>query len=289
MSPSRCVIALTTVVVSLAFAAGAVAAPPADTPPPGANDWSCRPSADHPRPVVLVHGTFANMSLNWSQMSPRLASRGWCVFALTYGRDPRSPPPFDQNGGLLPIERSAEELAAFVNQVLAATGAAKVDVVGHSQGSLMPNYYVKFLGGAAKVENYVGIAPLWKGTNLPGTELLDPQDRYSPRFAELMAGPFCGSCPEMVRGSEFLKRMTEGGAAVAGVSYTMLMTRYDEAVHPYTSGYLEGARNIVVQDGCPTDFAEHGALVADPVTTQHVVNALDASHARPVKCSVVLP
>ncbi len=39
-----------------------------------------------------------------------------------------------------PMERSAPQLAAFVDKVLAATGASKVDLVGHSEGTVMPRY-----------------------------------------------------------------------------------------------------------------------------------------------------
>ena len=38
--------------------------------PPGANSWSCQPTAAHPRPVILVHGTFADMSDSWQALSP---------------------------------------------------------------------------------------------------------------------------------------------------------------------------------------------------------------------------
>jgi len=97
-----------------------------------------------------------------------LADAGYCVFALTYGQNPDVPPPLDQRGGLLPMEQSAQELSGFIDGVLAATGAHKVNIVGHSEGATMPYYYVKFLGGAAKVDHYVGLAPGYHGTTVDG-------------------------------------------------------------------------------------------------------------------------
>ena len=115
--------------VSYDFAAGAAAtfSSPA-TPPPGANNFSCRPSATHPYPVILVHGTLANMNDNWQAASPILVNHGYCVFAFNYGGSSASA----DIQGTGDIATSAQQLATFVNQVLAATGAAKVDLVGHS-------------------------------------------------------------------------------------------------------------------------------------------------------------
>ena len=50
--------------------------------------------------------------------------------------------------------------------------------------------------------------------------------------------------------------------------------------------YLHGKRttNVVLQDGCPNDVAEHAAVAFDPVTAQHILNALDPHDARPVNC-----
>ena len=96
-----------------------IAAPPAAAvsseanPPSGANDFSCKPSAVHPRPIVLVHGLSANMQLNWSYLAPKLKERGYCVFALTYGLDPRISA-VNGPGGVIPIEQSSAELNGFV-------------------------------------------------------------------------------------------------------------------------------------------------------------------------------
>ena len=38
---------------------------------------------------------------------------------------------------------------------------------GHSQGGMMPRYYLKFLGGASKVDDLVGLAPSNHGTDNP--------------------------------------------------------------------------------------------------------------------------
>src|SRR5438876_5841473 len=119
-------------------------------------------------------------------------------------------------------DSSQNELAPFIDRVLAATGASKVDIVGHSEGSLMPNHYVKFLGGAAKVDRYVGITPLWEGTDL----LMASQ---SPQSARSFIAQGCPSCPEFFKGSDFITKMGgRAGAAMAGVSYTMIMTKSDE-------------------------------------------------------------
>ena len=133
---------------------------------PGSNLWDCKPTARHPRPVVLVHGTAGNKNTNWQTYAPLLANNGYCVFALTYGVAAGTPTGVDQFGGLDTIETSAQQLKEFVAKVRPATGARQVDIVGHSQGTLMPNYYAKFLGGAPYIHSYVSLAPLWHGTNL---------------------------------------------------------------------------------------------------------------------------
>ncbi len=248
---------------------------------PGANDWSCKPTRRHPRPVVLVHGTFANRNENWQTYAPLLANEGYCVFALNYGANPDYPGS-DFVGGLLPMERGAEQLKQFVTRVRKATGARKVDLIGHSQGTLMPNYYVKYLGGASSVDRYISLAPLWHGTNVA-----QPAKAFALLFGREDATPFCQACGQFPPGSEFMEKMRTGGVAVKGVDYTNIVTVYDELVVPYWSGIEPGMRNIVLQNVCPQDGSEHGQLAASPNAARIVLNVLDPAHAQPVHCRTV--
>ena len=255
---------------------------------PGSNDFTCKPSPEHPRPVILVHGTGGAKTTNWGSYVPMLRNRGYCVFALTYGALPGLPWPATAVGGMDRIDVSAKQLARFVDKVRASTGASTVDLVGHSQGTYMPAYYLKYLGGADKVTNYVSLAPLWRGTENAGP------------LAELFASdefpvPVCVGCGGMVRGSAMNKKIWAGGSPyVKGVNYTNIITRYDGIVTPYTAGLVPGrageqVTNIVVQDSCAQDKSDHMAIAGSRRAAYMVLNALDPEHPVKVPCMFVPP
>jgi triacylglycerol lipase len=235
--------------------------PPLPTAPegdvPGVNDWSCQPTAQRPKPVILVHGTFGDRRHLLEQLSKALLGKGFCVFSLDYG-----------NRGIEEISRSAQQLKAFTQRVRRATGAAKVSMVGHSQGGMMPRYYIKFLGGAKHVDDLVGIAPSNHGTAYTG-------GGESNLLSDLIGQP-CQACVQQGAGSAFLRRLNAGDETPGKVSYTQITTRYDEVVVPHTSGYLEGSlrtTNVTIQNLCRRDFAEHLFI---PLSRTTVAITLDA-------------
>ncbi|MEV5465667.1 alpha/beta fold hydrolase [Streptomyces griseoincarnatus] len=270
---------LAAVAVTAPAASGAQAAA---APSSGWNDFTRKPSAAHPRPVVLVHGTFGNSVDNWLGLAPYLKNRGYCVFSLDYGQLPGVP--FFH--GLGPVEKSAEQLDAYVDRVRAATGAAKADVVGHSQGGMMPRYYLKFLGGAAEVNALIGIAPSNHGTTLSGLTALLP---YFPGAEDLLSTA-TPALADQIAGSAFLTKLNAGGDTVPGVRYTVIATKYDQVVTPYRSAFLTGpnVRNVVLQDLCAVDLSEHLAIgLLDRIAFHEVANALDPARAKRTTCASV--
>ncbi len=269
--------------VIYSFAAGirAELASPGSAPP-GSNNFSCKPTAEHPYPVVLVHGTFGDMTDSWQALSPLLKNAGYCVFALNYGGSAGN-----LFQGYEEIANSAAQLAAFVGQVLSATGASKVDIVGHSQGGMMPRYYLKFLGGASKVSAMVALAPSSHGTNVDGLLGLL---RAFPGGSSIVTS-ICTACTEQFAGSSFLANLNAAADTVSRVAYTVIQTRYDEVVTPYTSAFLSGpdVTNITLQSQCILDLIDHLGIIYDPVALHDVLNALDPAHATRPTCVPVFP
>jgi triacylglycerol lipase len=202
--------------------------------------------------VLLVHGTLA--ATDWGVLAPALARRGYCVLTFDYG-----------DAGTAEIARSAHGLAAFVKRVRARSGAARVSIVGHSEGGMMPRYYIRFLGGARTVDTLIGLSPSNHGSTNP--LLLEG------------AALGCTACGEQEAfGSPFLDRLNAGDEAPGPVRYVVLQTIYDAVVLPYTSAFLRGPRdrvaNVTLQDACPRDTTGHLGMPTDPVVVRWVEHVL---------------
>jgi triacylglycerol lipase len=185
-------------------------------------------------PVIFVHGLSGSAS-NFGPMINGFKKDGYGsgeLFAWSYN--------WTQSN-----KTSAAGLRDKVDAVLRQTGASKVDIVSHSMGALPTRWYLKFLGGTAKVDDYVSIGAPHHGTNL------------SPLCSWLLT-----SCKEMVYGSDMLTALNSGDETPGSVDYTALWSVCDELINPDTSAKLSGARNVNI--GC----VEHAWQLIDGNTAR---------------------
>jgi triacylglycerol esterase/lipase EstA (alpha/beta hydrolase family) len=260
--------------------------------PPGVNVPGCHPAASGPKqyPVILLPGTLYDMADTWQALGPILADDGWCVYGLNYGGSASTTLSGGRIWSVGDIPTSAGQLATFVKQVQAATGASKVDLVGWSQGGMMPRWYMRFDAGAASVHDLVGLAPSNHGTTVDGTSALFDAVTALGLPAPLTLAQ-CLACTQQLAGSPFLQQLNAGRDTVPGVRYTVIETRDDEVVTPYTSAFLSGpaVTNLTLQDQCPDDHADHLAMPYDSAALQDVVQALDDASSFAVDCGLGLP
>jgi triacylglycerol esterase/lipase EstA (alpha/beta hydrolase family) len=259
--------------------------------PPGVNVSGCRPSGAHPYPVVLLPGTLYDLAESYQALGPVLANSGYCVFGLNYGADQLTTESSGRVWAVGDIEQSAQQLSDFVRQVLSETRATKVDIVGWSQGGMMPRWYMRFDGGASYVHKLVGLAPSNHGTTVDGLFSLINADT-----ALGLPGPLsvigCTACDQQEIGSSFLQTLNAGRDTLPGVNYAVIETQDDEVVTPYSSAFLSGpaVENITLQSQCPSDIVDHLGLPYDSAVIQDVVNVLgpDTPGFRP-SCGLGLP
>lgn len=272
--------------------------------PPDVNDWNCVPAPEHPNPVVLIHGTWDNAYATWSQLSPMLKKEGYCAYAFNYGDDESGLVGLPQGVyGTQTLRKSGEEVAGFIDEVLARTKAKKVDLVGHSQGGIHARLYVQDHGGADpsnpsanKVDKLIGLGANNHGTTFSGIAAIGQQiqDLGVP-VMDIARYPLGDAGIDQAIGSPFFDHLNAQGDTRPGIDYTMIATKYDWNVSPYRTQFLAqepgaSVTNVTIQDVCPNDASEHLSMTFSPNVLDMVMKRLDGQPIdQDMQCAEVLP
>jgi pimeloyl-ACP methyl ester carboxylesterase len=255
----------------------------------GYNNWSCVPSAAHPEPVVLLHGLGATYYEDLgTDVAPYLEKQGYCVYGATYG----ATSVFGSYvGGVGPIPASGLQISLFIDRVLAATHAAKVDLVGHSEGAFMSLWVPKIDGLAPDVDRVVAIAPPTHGTTFGGLVTLGQNLGVLPQVDTLLKDGECEACAELIVGGSAVHELDSGPIAQPGVAYSIIASKTDELVTPTSTAFVDepGVQNAYIQTTCPLDPVGHIGEAYDTDVEMMIGNALDPAAAVPVRCSFGLP
>lgn len=191
-------------------------------------------------PILFVHGWNSSGSI-WNTMIGRFQADGWTA-AQTNN--------WSYNTAQSNVT-TAGQVNTKVDQIRAATGAAKVDIISHSMGGLNTRYYLKNLGGAAEVDEWVSLGGPNHGT----------QTAYACFWNT--------SCFEMQPGSSFLTNLNAGDETPGAVNYGTWWSPCDEIINPDSSVLLSGASNT--QTAC----MGHSALYSDLTVYNQVRNFVD--------------
>ncbi len=212
---------------------------------------------DARNPILLVPGTNLDPAPNYSWNYERAFSAlNWPYCTITL--------PYHTMGDI----QTAGEYIVYALRTMAHLGGRKVDVLGYSQGGMVPRWALRFWPDTrALVNELVGIDPSNHGT-------LDAQAACQSQ------------CPpafwQQATNARFLQALNSRAETFAGINYTVIYSRTDEVVVPNldalgSSSLHTGSgqiANIAVQQICPADTSEHLAMgTYDPVAYALAVDA----------------
>ena len=178
-------------------------------------------------PILFVHGWNSSGSV-WTTMISRFQADGWTtneLFNWSYNTSQSN-------------KTTAAEIATKVGEILAQTGKSKVDIISHSMGGMNSRWYVKFLGGDTRVDEWVSLGGPNHGTD-------------TANFC------FSTSCVEMRPGSAFFGELNAGDESPGTVRYGTWWSPCDSVINPDSSVSVAGATNT--QTAC----LGHSDLYAD--------------------------
>jgi triacylglycerol esterase/lipase EstA (alpha/beta hydrolase family) len=183
------------------------------------------PPAPARAPVLLLHGVLCNAGAMQDLRSELVGRHVDPVYTMSYG------PPLSS------IERFVDQVASRIDAILAATGASRVALVGHSMGGLVARAYLRRHGGE-KVSLLMTLG--------------------TPHHGSVHAWLFPGTSLGQLRpDNPWLAELNRAEVAPAGVRLVSLWSWHDSMVAPQTSAQLDGAENIALSG------IGHNALIGD--------------------------
>ena len=195
-------------------------------------------------PVLIIHGYLATRG-SLHLLERHLTDRGLIVMSYPFG-------PINVGD----IRDSAGLIARKVESIVAQTGIARVDIVGHSMGGLVGLDYLKRLGGRHRVRRLVML-----GTPMQGT--------WSALLG-LVTAPLGLASLQLLPGSPFLRELAERplppGAEVISIGAIR------DWLAPLSSTVLDGVRHIALPTG-------HSGLLVDAEVAEVVVDILRSEPA----------
>ncbi|MVU82827.1 hypothetical protein GPX89_37035 [Nocardia sp. ET3-3] len=244
----------------------------------------CAPTSAHPYPVVVLpggDGAPEQTDAQWATMLGALRDAGYCTVLFQGGivEDKR------WNGD---IPGEAQQVADFIAKVRATTGADKVEIVAHSAGTIVTNYYLKLLAGAPTVSHAVFITPEVRGCDGAGVfgiknPPVTPVQLMTalPLLASVLAAssPDMATAMQMAPTSPVYKSIFDTQVTQPGVTYSVIATRNDQLATPAPAcSTLDepGVVNAVYEDLFPgADAVDHSLIRSSTNTAGWVLQQLN--------------
>ena len=177
-------------------------------------------------PILFVHG-WNSSSSTFNTLIGRFQTAGYSsnqLMAITYNSNTSN-------------RTIAGQVQTAVNDLRARTGAAKVDIIAHSMGSLSTRSYLKERGGTAFVDEWVSLAGPNKGTNWAYACYL-----------------FSRGCRDMIPNSDLLVALNAGDPTPGTTRYGTFWSNSDDIINPDDSVVLTGATNTFAGSIEHSDF-----------------------------------
>src|SRR5258706_6012389 len=189
-------------------------------------------------PVLLIHG-FLGTRGSMYMLERRLVDDGFVVVSFNIG-----------TLNVRDIRRSAFLIHRKIERILAQRPSQRIDIIGHSMGGLIGLYYIKKLGGHARVRKLVMM-----GTPVRGT--------WSALAGVLTLGLWSTSSWQLLPRSRFLDELAQGPLPPETEVFTLAAAR--DWVVPLKTTRLRGTTAVTVPLG-------HSSLVVHEGVYQRLVN-----------------